>query len=79
MARFFSFVVLVILAAAIAAFAYQNRAAVDVQFLNWGLVLPLAGLAGTAYGLGMVSGWAVVGIFRRSWRRLTAEHHHHAQ
>jgi lipopolysaccharide assembly protein A len=79
MARLFSLVVLLALAGAIAAFAYQNRGAVDVQFLNWGAALPLAGLAGVAYGLGMVSGWAVVGLFRRSWRRLTAEHHHHAK
>jgi hypothetical protein len=71
-ARLFS-VVLLALVGAVVAFAYQNRGAVDVQFLNWGASVPLAGLAGAAYGLGMLSGWAVVGLFRRSWRRLTEE------
>jgi lipopolysaccharide assembly protein A len=71
MARFFSFVVLVILVGAIGIFAYYNFEAVDVRFLQWGMTTPLAAVAGAAYLLGMLSGWSVVGVFRRSLNRVT--------
>jgi predicted nucleotidyltransferase len=73
MMRFFSFLVLLALVGAVGVFVYQNRGAADVQFLAWAVTAPLAAVVGAAYGLGMVSGWAVVGLFRRSWRRLTEE------
>jgi uncharacterized integral membrane protein len=73
MMRFLSFLVLLALVGVVVVFAYQNRGAADVQFLSWGVSAPLAAVVGAAYGLGMVSGWAVVGLFRRSWRRLTEE------
>ena len=71
MARFFSFVVLVILLGAIGIFAFYNFGTVDVRFLQWGMTVPLAAVVGAAYVLGMLSGWSVVGIFRRSWNRVT--------
>jgi len=71
MIRFLSLIVLLVLAAAVAVFAYQNAVAVDVQFLTWGRTFPLAAVVGAAYVLGMLSGWAVVGVFRRSLRRVT--------
>jgi uncharacterized integral membrane protein len=73
MVRFFYLVVLLVLIAAVGLFAYQNAGAVDVQFLSWGAPTTLAAVAGAAYVLGMLSGWTVVGLFRRSLNRVTAE------
>jgi uncharacterized integral membrane protein len=71
MARFFYLVVLVILVGAIAIFAYQNSDPVNVLFLKWGMSTTLAAVAGVGYLLGMLSGWSVVGLFRRSLNRVT--------
>jgi uncharacterized integral membrane protein len=64
-------VVLVILVGAIAIFAYQNSDPVNVLFLKWGMSTTLAAVAGVGYLLGMLSGWSVVGLFRRSLNRVT--------
>ncbi len=71
MARLFYLLVLLVLVSAVAAFAYQNAGVVDVRFLTWATSAPVAAVTGAAYLLGMVSGWTVVGIFRRSLRRTT--------
>ena len=71
MARFFYLLVLLALIAAIGIFAFQNAEAVDVQFLKWGMSTSLAAVVGAAYLLGMLSGWTVVGLFRRSLYRAT--------
>ena len=57
-------------AGAVAAFAYFNRGEVAVRFFDWSLVTSLAAVAGACYLLGMFSGWAVVGMIRRSFRRV---------
>jgi len=57
-------------AGAVAAFAYFNRGEVEVRFLDWSVPTSLAALAGAAYVLGMLSGWAVVGVLRRSIERV---------
>jgi hypothetical protein len=44
---------------------------VDVRFIVWGLSAPVAVVVIAAYVLGMLSGWTVLGIFRRSWRHVT--------
>jgi uncharacterized integral membrane protein len=56
---------------AIAIFAYQNSDPVNVLFLKWGMSTTLAAVAGVGYLLGMLSGWSVVGLFRRSLNRVT--------
>lgn len=71
MARIFYLLVLLVLIAAIGIFAFQNAEAVDVQFLKWGMTTSLAAVVGAAYLLGMLSGWTVVGLFRRSLYRAT--------
>ena len=71
MARFFYFVVFLILIGAIAIFAYQNSGAVPVQFLQWETSTTLAVVVGASYLLGMLSGWTVVGMLRRSFNRAT--------
>jgi uncharacterized integral membrane protein len=59
-------VLLLIGLAAVAVLAVQNSESVSVNYLAWsvGLSLPLLVLA--AYGLGMVSGWTVFGLVKRS-------------
>jgi lipopolysaccharide assembly protein A len=69
--RFFYLLILVLLVGAVGVFAYQNAEGVNVQFLNWAVFTPVAAVADAAYLIGMVSGWTVVGIFRRSLYRVT--------
>jgi uncharacterized integral membrane protein len=73
MARLLYLVLLMVLVAAVAVFAGQNAGPVDIRFIIWGLSPPVAVVVIAAYVLGMVSGWTVLGIFRRSWRHVTAE------
>jgi uncharacterized integral membrane protein len=70
--RFLSFLILVVLLGAVGLFAWQNQGAVAVRFWNQEMDQPLALLIGGAYVLGMLSGWSVLGIFRRSFNRMTA-------
>jgi len=69
--RLFYFILLLIFIGALVAFAVQNRESVAIKFLNWGDSYPLPLLLGLAYVLGMFSGWSVVGMVRRSLRRVT--------
>ena len=72
---------LIVFAAAVGLFAYQNRQDVTLNFFDtWTMTASVAAVAGGAYALGMLSGWSVVGMLRRSLNR-TAEwaEHHHAQ
>jgi hypothetical protein len=62
-------------AGAVAAFAYFNRGAVEVRFLDWSVTTSLAALAGAGYVLGMLSGWAVIGVLRRSIERVAEPSH----
>ena len=69
--RLFYFILLVIFLGALVAFAIQNREPVAIKFLEWNESYPLPALLGAAYVLGMFSGWTVVGMVRRSLRRVT--------
>ena len=69
--RLFYFILLLLFLGALGAFAYENRNEVGIKFLNWGGSYPLPALLGAAYVLGMFSGWTVVGMVRRSLRRVT--------
>lgn len=64
-------VFLVLFLAAVAVFAVQNNRPESVTFFDqsWELSFPL--LVGGVYLLGMLTGWTVVGLLRRSWRRVT--------
>jgi predicted ribosomally synthesized peptide with SipW-like signal peptide len=69
--RFLCFLFLVLFAGAVGTLAYWNQQEVTLRFLNWSgpFMLPL--VIGAAYLLGMLSGWTVVGMLRRSIRRVT--------
>jgi len=68
--RFICFLFLLVFAGAVAAFAYFNNSEVTVRFLDWSRNATLAQVIGIAYGLGMLSGWTVVGMLRRSLRQV---------
>jgi hypothetical protein len=74
--RFVSFLFLVLFAGAVGLFAYQNRdhdVAVTVWDRTWLVNMPL--MVAALFLAGMLGGWAVVGMLRRSWRRVTEPGH----
>jgi lipopolysaccharide assembly protein A len=66
--RVFYFLLLVVMIAALAVFAVQNRDEVTLNYLDRSLKWPMAAVLGAVYVLGMLSGWTLVGMFRRSWQ-----------
>jgi hypothetical protein len=69
--RFLCFLFLVVFAGAVGVFAWQNQQEVTVGFFDWGVTASVAAVVGIAYVLGMLSGWSVVGMVRRSIHRVT--------
>jgi uncharacterized integral membrane protein len=63
---------LVAFAGAVVIFAYQNQEEVHLRFFDWTLAASIALIIGVAYALGMLSGWTVVGMLRRSAKELIA-------
>jgi putative membrane protein len=61
---------LLVFLGAVGLFAYENQQFVSLRFLNWSDSLNLPLVIGAAYVLGMLSGWTVVGILRRSVSRV---------
>lgn len=49
----------------------QNLGAVNVAVLAWTIEVPVYVVAATGYLLGTLTGWAVAGALKRSWRRAT--------
>jgi predicted ribosomally synthesized peptide with SipW-like signal peptide len=58
---------------AVGAFAYFNQQEVSLRMFNWSMTASLALVAGVAYLLGMLSGWTVVGLVRKSVERVTTQ------
>lgn len=71
--RALCFLFLILFAGAVGLFAYYNQAEVTVRFLEWSRTWSLAHVVALAYGLGMLSGWTVVGMLRRSLNRVAAQ------
>jgi hypothetical protein len=74
--RVVSFLFLVVFAGGVGLFAYQNRAqdvAVTVWDRTWLVNLPI--MVAALFAAGMFGGWAIVGMLRRSWRRVTEPGH----
>jgi len=71
--RFLCFLFLLLFAGVVGGFAYYNQTEVTVRFLEWSRQLSLAQLVGIAYGLGMLSGWTIVGMLRRSLRTVVEQ------
>lgn len=64
--RFLCFLFLALFTAAVAAFAYYNQDAVTLRFWEYSLTANLAVVIGVIYLLGMVSGWTLLKMVRRS-------------
>jgi len=56
--------------AAVGIFAFQNQDEIPITFLQWSVTRSVALVIATAYLVGMVSGWTVVGLLRRSVDRI---------
>jgi lipopolysaccharide assembly protein A len=69
--RFLCFLFLLIFAGIVGAFAYFNQQEVTLKFFDQSLTAPIAAVAGGAYVLGMLSGWTIVGMIRRSVHYVT--------
>ena len=69
--RIVSFILLMIFLAAVGVFAFQNRQIVTLDYLDRSVTCPLAFLIGAVYLLGMLSGWSVLRVFRRSLVRVS--------
>ena len=69
--RFVYLLILLVVLAAIVVFAVQNNEAVTLRYLDRSLSSTLPVLIAVVYALGMLTGWTVVGFFRRSVRRVT--------
>jgi uncharacterized integral membrane protein len=69
--RFICFLFLVAFAGAVALFAFHNQQEVTLTFFNWSLTASIAAVVGVSYVLGMLSGWTIVGMLRRSLHRVT--------
>ena len=69
--RFLSGVFLIVLVAVLGLLAYENNRDTTLNAWTWNLDVPLPLLIGGVYLLGMVSGWWLVGLMKRSWQRVT--------
>jgi len=69
--RFLCLLFLLAFAGAVGAFAYFNLQEISLRFFDWSVTTSVAVVAGAAYLLGMLSGWSVVGLLRRSVARVT--------
>jgi lipopolysaccharide assembly protein A len=64
--RFLCLLFLLAVGAAVTIFVMQNEQSLTLTFFGRPLTAPVAALVGVAYGLGMLTGWSVVGLLRRS-------------
>jgi lipopolysaccharide assembly protein A len=69
--KLFYFLLLVVLIGAVVVFAVQNKDPVPIKYLDRSESFPLSAVVGAAYVLGMFTGWTIVGLLRRSLRRVT--------
>jgi lipopolysaccharide assembly protein A len=76
--RVLCFLFLVAFVGAVVAFALQNQQEITLSFFKWNLSLSVAIVTGGAFLLGMLSGWSIVGILRRSLRRVTESERQYA-
>jgi len=67
--RFLCLLFLLAFAGAVAVFAVENQHEVSLSFLKRETALPVSVIVGASYLLGMLSGWSVVGMLRRSFNR----------
>jgi uncharacterized integral membrane protein len=69
MMRYMAIGTAAILLLIVVVFSVQNLEAVQVQFAGWSMTIPKFLLVAASYLLGMFTGGAVFGIFRRTRRK----------
>jgi lipopolysaccharide assembly protein A len=69
--RFVYLFILLLALAAVVVFAVQNNETITLHYLDRSITCALPLLIAIVYLLGMVSGWTVIGLLRRSLRRVT--------
>lgn len=69
--RFVYLLILLLALAAVVVFAVQNNETVTLRYLDQSIMCALPLLIAIVYLLGMVSGWTVIGMLRRSLHRVT--------
>ena len=74
--RVLCFLFLAAFVAAIGVFCYQNQEELSLMFWDRTLTAPLPIIIGAVYLLGMLSGWTVVGMLRRSVDRVIEQPGH---
>jgi uncharacterized integral membrane protein len=67
--HYFTMALAAIALVAIAIFSVQNLEAVDISFLAWSMTISKCLVIIGAYLLGMISGWGLVGLFKRSLQK----------
>ena len=71
--RVFYTLILLVFLGATAIFALQNREMVTIQYLDRSVACELSLLIGIVYLLGMLTGWTIVGLLRRSIHRVSEQ------
>jgi uncharacterized integral membrane protein len=69
--RALSFLFLIALLAVLGVLAYENNRTATVSVGRWSWELPFPLLVAALYVLGMLTGWALLGAVKRSWRRVS--------
>ncbi|MBP3958613.1 hypothetical protein J8F10_25475 [Gemmata sp. G18] len=69
--RLISGLFLIALIAVLGVLTYENSSVTRVNAWSWNWDVPLPLLVGSVYVLGMVSGWWLIGLTKRSWQRVT--------
>jgi lipopolysaccharide assembly protein A len=70
MRGFYCFILL-LLVAATTIFALQNQELITLRYLDRSLSCQLPLLIAAVYFLGMLTGWTLIGVLRRSLRRVS--------
>lgn len=69
--RFISGLFLATLLVVLGILAYENNRDTTLHAWNYHLDVPLPVLIVAVYALGMVTGWWMLGLVKRSWQRAT--------
>ena len=69
--RLFALLVLLAVIGVVVVFAVQNQQDVTLTIFQTHLTASVAAVIGATYVLGMCSGWAIIGLLRRSFERVT--------
>ena len=70
--KFICFLLFIAFAAAVTIFVVQNREDITLRYWDRNQTYPLPVVVAAIYVLGMLTGWTVVGLVKRSVRGMTS-------